>query len=146
MPSYKQLLELIQKNKSPEEIHRIMPMRPSHWRRMLWGKRFRDALQTQEDIAAAIATHRIAAGTNEATDRLVELMQSQNAETARKACMSLLSEGLRITAEADERADEKAATRPSEVTAPWKLLRPLEGQDQTTEQIEQGDEMTQRLS
>ncbi len=142
MPSYKQLLELIHKNKSPKEIHRIMPMRPSHWRRMLWGKRFRDALQTQEDIAAAIATHRIAAGTNEATERLVELMQSQSAETARKACMSLLSEGLRITAEADEKADHQ----PSEVTAPWKLLHPLEGQDQTTEQIEQDEERTQKLS
>jgi hypothetical protein len=113
MPSYKDLLKLLREGKTPEEIVRRMNMRPSHWRRMLSGKRMRDALKMEEDISVLMAVHRIAAAVEGAADKFTELMDTDSPETARKVCLALLHEGLR-TARKTKAQTLQAAKRGSE--------------------------------
>jgi len=95
MPSYKDLLQLLRKGKSPAQIVRALQMPPSHWRRMINGKRFQDALRLEETLAAVIATHGIASGVHGAADRFGELLVSDKPETSRKVALAILHEGLR---------------------------------------------------
>ena len=135
MPSHKDLLKLIRDGSPPEEIHRRMAMRPSHWRRMIAGKRFQDALRTQESLAAVLAVHRMASGVHDAAGRLAELLESENAETVRKVCLTLLNEGLQSAPgrRAADGGESQPATSPAQPRPkpnpnpkPWELLQPLD--------------------
>ena len=95
MPSYKDLLRLLRKGKSPSQIARALPMPPSHWWRMINGRRFQDTLRIEEDLAAIIAAHRIASSVHGAAGRFNELLVSDKPETARKVALALLHEGLK---------------------------------------------------
>ena len=95
MASYKDVLRMLRKGESPERIVRLMEMRPSHWKRMLNGKRFRDALRTEEDLAAVIASHAVSLGMHSAAERFGELLGSDKPETARKVALAILHQGLR---------------------------------------------------
>ena len=95
MPSYKDLLKLMRQGKSPQEILDRLPMRPSHLKRMLWGKRFRDALKMREDLAVRMVAHQMAAGVHDVAERFSELLETGSSETVRKVCLALLHEGLR---------------------------------------------------
>jgi len=116
MPSYKDLLKLMHDGCSPREILERMPMPPSHLKRMLGGKRLRDALRMREELAAALAVHEIAAGVHGVTGRFTELLDSQRPETVRKVCLALLHEGLH-----KPRRRAKAAGAALTVK-PWMLL------------------------
>jgi hypothetical protein len=112
MPSYKDLLRLLREGKSPDEIARIMPMRLSHWRRMINGKRFQDALKIEEDLAAVMAAHGIASGVHGAAGRFAELLVSDKPETARKVALAILHEGLK------REREETGDPRPSRAGSP----------------------------
>ena len=94
MPSYKELLGLLKEGKSPSQIIDLLDMRPSRWRKMIEGKRFRDALATEEQLAAIMAAHGIAAGMHDAAERFSELLTCDKPETVRKVALALLHEGL----------------------------------------------------
>lgn len=129
MPSYKDILQMIREGKSAPEIYRRLKMRPSHWGRMLAGKRFQAALRSREDLAGVLAVHKIASGVGGAAGRLTELMDSDSAETVRKVCLALLSEGLQgvsVGGEADG-ADDPGGGQPE--AQPWTLLRPVDRGD-----------------
>ena len=123
MPTYKNLLELIRKGTSPREIYRKLEMKPSNWRRMINGSRFQNELAAQEDLASLVAGHRILAGANEATERLLELMDSQNAEAARKTCVAILNEAMQSQTEKTEKEKTDSGKLPAGVE-PWMLLTP----------------------
>ncbi len=128
MPSYKDLLKMIRQGKSPREIHERLQMRPSHWRRMLAGKRFQDALHTREELSGVLALHRMASGVSRAAGRLGDLMDSQNCETVRKVCLALLNEGLaagrdRPGGSPGGSSSQAGASAPASSSAPWALLR-----------------------
>ena len=128
MPSYKDLLKMIRQGKSPREIHERLQMRPSHWRRMLAGKRFQDALHTREELSGVLALHRMASGVSRAAGRLGDLMDAQNCETVRKVCLALLNEGLAAGRDRPGGApggssSEADGSAPASNSAPWALLR-----------------------
>ena len=122
MPSHKDLLELIRQGKSPEEIYRAMSLRPSHWRRMIAGKRFQDALGTREELAAVLAVHRISSGVHMAAGRFTELLDSQNVETVRKVCLAFLNEGLH--GERGRPGEDSQYNESEQPSQPWELLKP----------------------
>ena len=129
MPSYKDFLKLLREGTPPDQIVSRMGMRPSHWRRMLRGKRLRDALKIEEDISVAMAIHRIASAVQCAADRFTNLMDADNGETVRKVCLALLHEGLQSAQTAKQSPGEPSGqgdqqTDPSHTPAPWTLLRP----------------------
>ena len=119
MPSYKDFLKLLREGTPPDQIVSRMGMRPSHWRRMLRGKRLRDAMDR----------HRIASAVQCAADRFTNLMDADNGETVRKVCLALLHEGLQSAQTAKQSPGEPSGqgdqqTDPSHTPAPWTLLRP----------------------
>ena len=119
MPSYRDLLAMIRQGKSTEEIRLALPMRPSHWRRMLNGKRFVSELRTYEDLAVVLGIHKIASGVHLAAERLAELLESENSETARKVSLALLSEGFENASRGEDESVRKVLAelvRP----APWR--------------------------
>ncbi|MCK4601152.1 MAG: hypothetical protein KAU28_01715 [Phycisphaerae bacterium] len=124
MPSYKDLLKLIQQGKSPAEIIERMPMPPSKFRRMLGGKHMQARLKLEADLAAAVVSHKTTTGVHNVAKRLIQLMQTKNPETVRKVCLALLSEGLQ-TVEADQ------PSAPRCEPPPWMQLLSLD-QGQTT--------------
>ncbi len=123
MPSYTQLLDLIRRGHSPQEIRRRMAMRPSHWRRMLAGKRFHQALKIEEDLSILLAVHHIASSVHGAGERFAELMEAGNPETVRKVCLALLREGLKDHRQKHSGVS-KASTEPT--GRPWSLLNKTE--------------------
>jgi len=118
MPSYKELLRLLREGKSPGQIAHLMKMRPSRWRRMLGGKRFRDALATEEKLAAVIAAHNISSGVNDAADRFAELLHSEKPETSRKVALALLHQGLAAARRQPARPGQAGAAEPACVLEP----------------------------
>ena len=98
MPSYKDLLRLLRKGKTPREIISFLEMRPSRWRKMIEGKRFKDTLGTEEQLSAIMAAHDIAAGVHDAAERFAELLTCDKPETVRKVALALLPEGLAAAA------------------------------------------------
>lgn len=128
MPSYKDFLKLLREGIPPDQIVSRMGMRPSQWRRMLRGKRLRDALKTEEDVSVMMAIHRIGSAVQGAADRFTNLMDADNGETVRKVCLALLHEGLRRARPAKQPPGEPSGqgdhqTDPSR-PAPWTLLKP----------------------
>lgn len=102
MTGYKHVLQWIREGKTPEQIVKRFDGQPSQLRRILQSKRLREALELDEMLAGAVAIHKTAAGVSHVAARLAELAEGSNPETARKACLSLLSEGIFTTREDDE--------------------------------------------
>jgi len=125
MPKSEELMKLIRRGASPEEIMERFKMPPSRLRRMLRGKHLQERLRLAEDIAAEVVVHQTAAGVYDAARRLIELMASEKVETARKVGFALLSEGMQICQENDAADLRKAAPSP---VRPADLLVPLDMQ------------------
>ncbi|MDY6914304.1 MAG: hypothetical protein SVT52_07610 [Planctomycetota bacterium] len=123
MPSYKELLELIRDGRSTREIFAsFSPMWPSRMRRLLASKRLRKALELEESLAATVVGHRTATGVAGVAERLFELAESEKDETARKACIDLLKEGLQHNDDAAANPDLYELVRKGKLP-PWVLLR-----------------------
>ncbi len=119
MPSYVELLKWIREDKTSAQIMELFEGHPYQLRRALNSKRLREQLRLDEQLAAAIAAHKTAAVVSEMANRLVELAEGTNVETARKAALALLSEGT-LAARTDTQAQYPAQA------APAQLLIPLE--------------------
>jgi hypothetical protein len=111
MPGYKDLLRLIRSGKGPAEIIAELNCSPTELRRMLRGKRFRDALALERQLAATVARHKTAAGAGEVVSKLSHLTRTKNPETVRKVCVALLNEAVRGADDDAEPTDENADGR-----------------------------------
>jgi len=112
MATYDELARLIRRGLTAEEIIERLGVEPARLRRMLKGKRLARRLALIEEVALRVAAHRTAGRVAEMTERLVELAYSDKSETARKACVALLGEGIRIM-EADSPRPAGANTTPA---------------------------------
>jgi len=117
MTGYKQVLQWIREGKTPEQIMKRFDGQPSQLRRILKSKRLREALELDEMLAGAVAIHKTAAGVSHVAARLAELAEGSNPETARKACLSLLSEGI-LTTRDDDEDDPFAPNEPRQALLP----------------------------
>ncbi len=90
------LARLIRCGLTAEEIIQRLEVPPSRLRRMLGSKRLRRRLSLTEEVSLEVASHRTAGRVGAMTERLVELAYGDKPETARKACVALLAEGIRI--------------------------------------------------
>ncbi len=116
MPSYKDLMKLIRAGLSPEEIMARLDVWPSQMRRMLTSQRLMEELALQERLAREIVRHQTASGVHTVAAKLREIAFGERTETARKACLTLLAEGLRGGDEApaaDHSADPMALLTPA---------------------------------
>ena len=130
MPTYHDLLDRIRRGATSEEILRELCLRPSHFRRMLRGKRLRAALRLEADLAETLAGHRIASGAGQAADRFAALLEAESDETVRKVCLALLHEGLHGAASASGVGGQTAG--------PWRLLHPRERDDAGADSAAEG--------
>ena len=123
MASYKDLLRMIRQGRNPRYIQGRLKMYPSRWRRLLNCKALWKKLKIERSLAAMVVGHQRAAGVNQFVTRLIELMDSGENETARKACVELLDAGLSETSGTAD-GDDKA--KPPADAPPWTLLRKLD--------------------
>ena len=96
MASYKDLMKLMREGCSAGEIMERLELCPSRLRRMLAGKRLAAAMAAEEELARRIVRHQLATGVQTAARKMRELIESNQSETMRKACLTLLSEGLSL--------------------------------------------------
>lgn len=94
MPTQKDLLALIRRRVAPQEIIARLALRPSRLRRMLSGKRLRTALTMEQRLGLLTASQQIAASTVAAGERLIELLDCDSSETARKVALAIMHETL----------------------------------------------------
>jgi transcriptional regulator with XRE-family HTH domain len=92
MASYRDILRMIRSGSTPRQVAGAFRMRPSQWKRILRGKRFREALATEWELAAVMAEHALGASASQAAGRFEELMESDHPETVRKVALALLQE------------------------------------------------------
>ena len=125
MATCDQLARLIRCGLSAEEIIDRLGVKPSRLRQMLGSKGLRWRLSLTEDVAMEVASHRTAGRVGAMTERLVELAYGDKSETARKACMALLAEGIRImecqaarSGQADQSAEARKRPQPARQEAP----------------------------
>ena len=123
MATCDQLARLIRRGLTAEEIIELPEVPPSRLRRMLNSKWLRRRLSLTEEVSLEVASHRTAGRVGAMTERLVELAYSEKSETARKACVALLAEGIRImdcqaarSAQADEAAEARKTPQPARPT------------------------------
>lgn len=116
MPSYKDLMKLIRAGLSPEEIMARLDVKPSRLRQMLTSKRLTEELALQERLAREVVRHQTAADVHTVAGKLREIAFGERTEAARKACLTLLAEGLRGGDEAppaENSADPMALLTPT---------------------------------
>ncbi len=118
MAGYRDLARMIQKGVRPAEIIERMNVRPSRLKEMMNGRRLRDLLEIERQLAAAIAYHARARGVREMHRRLVDLADSPADETARKAVTTLFADALACE-------DRESELPPRDDLPPWMYLRPL---------------------
>ncbi len=116
MASYKDLLTAIRQGRSPREIIEQLRLNPSQTQRLLNCKALHRHLRMEEQIAAMIVSHETAAAAHLVVRKLLELLDSGSAETARKVCLALLNEAMHT----DEQDGE-----PSAPTNPASALKRL---------------------
>ena len=121
MPSYMELLKWIREGKTSAQIMELFEGHPYQLRRALNSKRLREQLRLDEQLAAAVASHKTAACVSEMANRLAELAEGTNVETARKAALALLSEGT-LAARTDAQAQHPAQTAPAQLLVPLEQI------------------------
>lgn len=94
MPTHKDLVKLIRAGLSPQEIMDRLDICPSKLRRMLAGKKLANRLAAEVQLARQIVRHQTAADVQTVAGKLREIAFGEKTETARKACLALLAEGL----------------------------------------------------
>ena len=94
MIRFQELVKLVHDGASAAEILAKYPRDHARLRRLINSRRFRDALALQESLAGVMAMHRTAVNVDRMVQRLGELAAEGTGETARKACLALLNEGL----------------------------------------------------
>ena len=94
MPTYKDLLKCILDGLSPQEIMERLDVCPARLRKMLAGKNLATRLAAEAELARQIVRHRTAADVHVMAGKLREIAFGEKSETARKACLALLAEGL----------------------------------------------------
>ncbi len=95
-----EILQLIREGKTADQIMSQFSGNLAELKRVMSTRIFRRQLLTERELAAMVAAHQTAAGASKFTNRLVELANGSNGETARKACLALLSEGMQLTRKA----------------------------------------------
>lgn len=123
MPCYKELLALIRKGKSPQEIMKHISLPPSRLRRMLKGKRLNACLKIERELTGVLVEHCTVTQVYDVIKRFVELMEATNPETSRKVCLALISEGL-LNCQTQTPEDNAPADRQQPKIKPWTLLKP----------------------
>jgi len=103
MPGYRDLLRLIHKGKSPEEIIAALDVYPSRLRRILASKRARSRLELEKEISRKLAARKLGAGIHQMVERCREIAGDGDGDTARKAAEGLI-----------ERAKEQLEKTPSQ--------------------------------
>lgn len=93
MATYKDLLKLIQQGLSAEEIMLRLDVCPSKLRRMMRSEKLIDQLAVQEELARQIVRHQTASDVQTMMAKMRELALGEKTETARKACLALLTDG-----------------------------------------------------
>jgi len=99
MATYKDLLKCIRTGLSPQEIMDRLDVCPSKLRTMLAGKKLANRLAAEAQLARQIVRHQTAADVQTVAAKLREIAFGEKSETARKACLALLAEGLGCYAE-----------------------------------------------
>jgi len=135
MTKIEQLAKWIREGKSPAEIRKLFAGTSCRLRRALRSKKLRAELELDAELAGTIAAYRTAAGVGEMTRRLEELTCSDNDETARKATVTLLNEGLETSR--DDAKDRKLSDA-------GQLLLPLACQVQSSPR-RSGKQATKRV-
>ncbi len=92
-----EILRQIREGKTADQIMSQFHGHLPELKRVMSTRSFRKQLEAERELAAMLAAHRTAVGATEFTDRLAELANGPNGETARKACLALLSEGMKLT-------------------------------------------------
>jgi len=143
MASYKDVLRMLRKGESPQRIVRLLDIRPSQWRRILSGKRFRDALRIEEDLASVIASHAVSLETHSAAEKFSELLASDKPETARKVALAILHQGLSRT-----KARQNGSPRPHARSdrMPWLGRERGRHEDSGGDDAQSGKEDDRRLA
>ncbi len=106
-----EILQLIREGKTAGQIMSRYPGQLAELKRVMSTRTFRRQLEAERELATVVAAHRTAAGACEFTQRLAELANGSNAETARKACLALLSEGMKLTRKAQAETDAAAQAK-----------------------------------
>ena len=118
MASYKDLMKLMRKGLSAGEIMERLKLTPSRLRQILAVKRLSATLEAEEYLARQIVRHQLASGVQTAAIKMRELIEGEQTETMRKACLTLLTEGLSAAdgniAAADKSDEADAATLPAD--------------------------------
>jgi hypothetical protein len=96
MASYRELLSCIREGLSAREIMAELELPPNKLRRMLNASHLATELEVEEELAGRLVLHRAAMDVSVLVDRLRELAMEGTGETARKACLALLGEGMRL--------------------------------------------------
>jgi hypothetical protein len=95
MANYRDLMKCIQAGMNVTEILDELHIQLNHLERMLQTKALDRALMLEEHLLARVVRHRLAMDVAVMATRLREMALEGSGETSRKACLSLLAEGLK---------------------------------------------------
>ncbi len=95
MANYRDLMKCIQAGMSVTEILDELHIQLNHLERMPQTKALDRALALEEHLLARVVRHQLAMDVATMAKRLREMALDGSGETSRKACLSLLAEGLK---------------------------------------------------
>jgi hypothetical protein len=125
MANYRDLMKCIQRGLSVTDILDELNIQLNHLERMLQTQALERALTLEEHLIARVVRHRLAMDVAVMANRLREMALDGSGETSRKACLSLLAEGLKTKPGRHESPAE--ASTPSRTKTPAALNAPLKG-------------------
>ena len=97
MPRWQSLCELLlNEDMTAHDVVMALGVKPSRLRRMLRSKRMAAYLKSAEAVANSKAGHAVVAEMAPAMQKLIKLTESQRPETARRACLDLLTTAKQI--------------------------------------------------
>jgi hypothetical protein len=87
--TYKDVLRMIRAGKTPAQIMAAVPGKPYRLKRMLCGPRFAAELEMERQLSGRLGRHRLAVNLHHLIERRLQLVDDEDAETARKAAETL---------------------------------------------------------
>ena len=125
MADRRQVVNLLLAGRTGRQIMDELHMPPSKLRRTLAGRRLRDALEVERSVAETAKAIRTAKMMDAALGQLAEVIGGGNAESARKACMTIIDTAIGDTG----RPDAEHARMPPRVAAQSGVERDSIGQN-----------------
>ena len=118
MARYNELLSCIREGLSAQDIMDQLKLAPNKLRRMLNAKLLASELEMEEELAGRLVLHRTAMDVSVLSGRLRQIAMEGTGETARKACLALLAEGMRLVRARQPSAEFASEDEGSDMLSP----------------------------